>query len=349
MITAYKDTERMDTKILTNSREDIAAAAEILKSGGLVAIPTETVYGLAANALDEDAVKSIFAAKGRAQDNPLIVHIADMSGLSPLVREIPACVTALAEKFWPGPLTMIMKKSDAVAPAVTCGGDTVAVRMPQNEIARAIIAAAGLPLAAPSANLSGGVSPVSAAHCIADLDGRVDAVLDGGECSVGLESTVLLCTTDPPRLLRPGFVTVEQIESVIGKIEVDDAVLHPLKEGEKPASPGMKYKHYSPRANVIIVDADSDGYADFVNGIAGERVFALCFEEDCARMKVPFLSYGGEKDGSSQAAALFSALRRFDELGAKTVYARMPDSCGVGLAVLNRLLRSAGFSVVRVT
>lgn len=336
----------METVMLGANGHDIETAADILRNGGLCAIPTETVYGLAANALDEQAVRNIFIAKGRAQDNPLIVHISDISELPPLVKEIPDIVYRLAERFWPGPLTMIMYKSELIPDAVTCGGDTVAIRMPQNEIARKIIKATGRPLAAPSANLSGGVSPVTAQHCMRDLSGRVDAILDGGECTVGLESTVISCVTNPIRLLRPGFVTVDDLKSVCGEVLVDEAVLHPLKDGVKPASPGMKYTHYSPKAKVIILNGDSAAYCNYVNQNGGENVFSLCFDEDISALKVPYISYGGENDGAKQAERLFYSLRELDDMGARMIYARMPKSDGVGLAVLNRLLRSAGFHVI---
>lgn len=338
----------MNTRLLAANEHDISIAANILRAGGLCAIPTETVYGLAADALNETAVHNIFLAKGRAQDNPLIVHISDISELPPLVREVPDVVYSLARRFWPGPLTMIMYKSELIPDAVTCGGDTVAIRMPSNETARRIIKAAGRPLAAPSANLSGGVSPVTADHCVRDLNGRVDAILDGGECTVGLESTVISCVSEPIKLLRPGFVTVEQLKSAVGDVEVDDAVLHPLKDGVKPSSPGMKYTHYSPKAEVIIIDGDSGSYCDYVNKNGGENVFALCFDEDESALKIPYISYGGEADGAKQAEKLFLSLRRLDDLGARRIYARMPDSSGVGLAVLNRLLRSAGFHVIKL-
>jgi L-threonylcarbamoyladenylate synthase len=335
----------METKLLKSNETE--AAAEILKAGGLVAIPTETVYGLAANAFNETAVENIFKAKGRAQDNPLIVHISKFEELSPLVAEIPEKAKKLADKFWPGPLTMIMKKSDKIPSVVTCGMDTVAIRMPRHTIARKIIEQSGLPLAAPSANLSGGVSPTTAEHCIADLTGRVDAILDGGASEVGLESTVILMTTNPPRLLRPGFVTAEQIEEVIGDITIDNAILNPLAEGERPLSPGMKYKHYSPKAKVTIVDADSESYVKFVNSKKADGVFALCFEDDAPLLLVPYIVFGTEDNSECQAQKLFDSLREFDLLGAKKVYARMPSTDGVGLAVCNRLLRAAGFDVIK--
>ncbi len=338
----------MLTKLLKNTPEDIEIAGDILKNGGLCAIPTETVYGLAANAFDENAVKNIFTAKGRAQDNPLIVHISDIEQLKPLVLEIPEMVLKLADKFWPGPLTMIMKKSDLIPNAVTCGMDTVAVRMPNNETALKIIESAGVPLAAPSANISGGVSPVSAKHCIDDLNGRIDAILDGGDCLVGVESTVLLCTQNPPKLLRPGFVTPDDIKAITKDIIVDDAVLNPLKEGVKPSSPGMKYKHYSPTANVIMITGSSKHYINYVNQQNGDDVFALCFDEDTKNLTKPFVTYGSINDDKAQAANLFNALRILDEKGAKTVFAHSPDVNGVGLAVLNRLLRAAAFRIIEV-
>ncbi|MBQ2676059.1 MAG: threonylcarbamoyl-AMP synthase [Clostridia bacterium] len=338
----------METKVLNTTAQHIDTAAEILKSGGLVAIPTETVYGLAANALNAQAVKNIFVAKGRAQDNPLIVHVTSIDEIKPLVTEIPEKVYMLAEKFWPGPLTMIMKKSDLVPGEVTCGMDTVAIRVPSHKVARDIISRSGLPLAAPSANISGGVSPTTAQHCIDDLTGRVDAIVDGGSCDVGLESTVILMCNPTPRLLRPGFITKEQIESVIGKIDVDDAILNPLKDGVKPSSPGMKYKHYSPNAKVVILEGDDKAYCDYVNQHADEGVFALCFDEDAKQLKVPCICYGEHKDEKTQAAKLFSALRSMDEKGAKLVFARMPKADGVGLAVVNRLLRAAAFQVINL-
>lgn len=338
----------MNTLLLSSCDEDIEKAAEIIKNGGLVAMPTETVYGLGADAFNEAAVKEIFVAKGRAQDNPLIVHISRLDELKPLVKDIPHSALRLALKFWPGPLTLILEKSDLIPNSVTCGMDTVAVRMPAHPIAKRLIAKSGCPIAAPSANISGGVSPVSAEHCIKDLNGRIDAVIDGGKCKVGLESTIVLTTSDRPRLLRPGLITKEQIESCLNcKIDVDDAILNPLKDGEKPLSPGMKYKHYSPDAKVIIIDAMPNVYQCYVNQHKDTGVYALCFKEDKEKLRVPYICYGDENDDATQAAGLFDAMRKLDELGAKTVYARMPKPDGVGLAVLNRLLRAAGFEVIK--
>lgn len=327
-------------------KNEVAKAGKILRAGGLVAIPTETVYGLAANALDPVAVRKIYKAKGRPSDNPLIVHIAELSQLAPLVREVPESAVKLAETFWPGPLTIILKKSDLVPALVSGGLETVAVRLPSHPVAQAVIRAAGVPLAAPSANLSGRPSPTKFAHVREDLTGRVEALLDGGDCVVGVESTVITLAEDTPRILRPGGVTVEQLQGVLGRVEVDSAVLHQLGEGKKAASPGMKYRHYSPRAEVILLDASSEEYVSYVNSKGA--CHALCFWEDIPFLKVPAVSYGGRYDSAEQAKTLFSALLRLDELGAKKVFGRCPSKRGVGLAVYNRLIRAAGFQVIPV-
>ena len=325
--------------------QDLKKAGELLRAGGLVAIPTETVYGLAANALDGAAVKAIYQAKGRPSDNPLIVHICDFGQLPPLVREVPEAAKQLAQAFWPGPLTIILKKSDLV-PTETSGGlDTVAVRFPAHPVAQAVIREAGVPLAAPSANLSGRPSPTTFAHVEEDLTGRVDALVDGGDCAVGVESTVITLAEGVPKVLRPGGVTVAQLREVLGRVEVDPAVLHKLEEGKRAASPGMKYKHYAPQAQVYLVDASPEDYETYVNQ-KGDGT-ALCFDEDAPRLTVPFVSYGGRYDGAKQAHLLFSALHYLDQVGAKKAYARMPAKRGVGLAVYNRLIRAAAFRVLR--
>ena len=240
-------------KITSSDGEDIKEVGEILRRGGLAAIPTETVYGLAGNALDENTAKKIFEAKGRPSDNPLIVHISRFEQWEPLVKHIPASARLLADAFWPGPLTMILPKSDLVPQAVCGKLDTVAVRMPANEIALAIIESSGVPLAAPSANLSGKPSPTCASHVIDDMTGRIDAIVDSGDCNVGVESTVLSLVCDVPRILRPGRVTAEMIAEVVGEVEIDDAVFEKLREGQDVISPGTKYKHYSPDASVVLV------------------------------------------------------------------------------------------------
>lgn len=336
----------MDTLLLDgNHKNDIERAGELLKNGEVVGIPTETVYGLAANALDSAAVRKIFAAKGRPADNPLIVHIAELSQWAPLVREIPEKAMRLAEKFWPGPLTIILEKSDIIPPETSGGLETVGVRFPAHPIAQAVINAAGKPLAAPSANLSGKPSPTTYPHLCEDMNGRVAALVDGGDCGVGVESTVITLAGDRPRLLRPGGITLPQLESVLGSVEVDPAVLDKLQEGVTAASPGMKYKHYAPAAEVILVDASPKDFADYVN--QNTPCHALCFDEDSELLCVPHLSYGSRYDHAAQARKIFTALHNIDEMGAKKVFAHMPSKAGVGLAVYNRLIRAAAFRVVR--
>lgn len=336
----------MQTERLQADDAGFARAAAILQNGGLVGMPTETVYGLAGNALDGSVAKKIYAAKGRPSDNPLIVHIAAFSQLATLVQTVPPAAEKLAEAFWPGPLTIILPKADCIPDAVSAGMPTVAVRFPSHPAAQRLIRESGLPLAAPSANLSGRPSPTTAAHVLHDLGGRIDAVLDGGPCGVGVESTVITLADDPPRLLRPGGITLEQLRAVLGTVELDDAVLHPLKEGVRAASPGMKYKHYSPQADVIILNGTDAQYKAYVNAHAGPGVMALCYDGDEAGLAVPALCYGNRQDDSTLAHALFDALREVDVRGAKTVYARCPQPVGVGLAVCNRLMRAAGFEVI---
>lgn len=330
--------------IKTEYEKALGEASRLIKAGEVVAIPTETVYGLAANALDEEAVKKIYIAKGRPSDNPLIVHISDMSELAPLVKEIPEKVKKMAEKFWPGPLTMIMEKS-GIIPHTTSGGlDTVAVRMPENEYAKAIINACGVPLAAPSANLSGSPSPTNAKYVYEDMNGRIPLIIDGGKSEIGVESTVITFVTDIPTVLRPGGVTVEEIRDLIGEVKVDSAVLNELKDGEKAASPGMKYKHYAPHADITILKGSLEKFIEYTNG---KDFFALVFEGEEKYFKNA-VTYGKPSDGISEANRLFDALRELDEKGAVTVYARCPEITGVGLAVYNRLIRSAGFNIIEL-
>ncbi len=338
----------MKTQLLTSSPEDIALAGKILREGGLAAIPTETVYGLAANALNGSAVADIFAAKGRPMDNPLIVHISRLEQLESIVSSVPEEAVALAAEYWPGPLTIVMPKGESIPDEVSCGLDTVAVRMPSHPVARAIIDAAGVPLAAPSANLSGSPSPTTAAHVMADMDGRIAAVLDGGECSVGLESTVVSVCGEVPQLLRPGAVTPEMLKAVTGRLEINHAVLDDLAEGEKAASPGMKYKHYAPAAKVTILRGSREAFIAYCNVHAEEGTYALCFEGDGAELNIPSIEYGREDDLLSQAHGLFAALRELDGKGARRAFARCCEPEGVGLAVCNRLLRSAAFSVLDI-
>ncbi len=327
--------------------ESIDSAAALLRVGEVVGIPTETVYGLAANAFDEKAVAKIFKAKGRPQDNPLIVHISAFEEIRELVSAVPEAAKKLADAFWPGPLTIILPKSSRIPDAVSAGLPSVAVRMPSHSVARAVIARAGVPLAAPSANLSGSPSPTNAKTVFDDMQGRIPLILDGGGSRVGVESTVITLCTEVPRVLRPGGVTVEQLRAVLGAVEVDDAVLHQLKAGEKAASPGMKYKHYAPRADITIVRGSLAQFRQYVAEQAADA-FVLCFagEERDFPHAVP---YGAAESDSEQANRLFDALRELDALGAKTVYARCPSLDGVGLAVYNRLIRAAGFHLIDLT
>lgn len=335
----------MNTKILSTSEYDLALAGEMIKNGGLVAFPTETVYGLGANALDENAVKNIYLAKGRPSDNPLIVHVAKKEDIAPLVKEITPKAQALIDAFFPAPLTVILPKSEKINNTVSGGLDTVAVRMPENEIAQKVIECSGCPVAAPSANTSGLPSPTKAKYVIEDMMGKIDAIIDGGDCAFGVESTVITLASDVPMILRPGAVTKEMIETVIGEVQVASAVLQGMKEDETAASPGMKYKHYSPKAKVMIVDADKKTYENFVN--SQKNAFALCFEED--DVNIPKQTFGRESDDLSQARELFDALRKLDEMGAEKVYARIPKTTGVGMAVYNRLIRAAAFNIIDLT
>ncbi len=335
----------METKLLPANDEGIALACALLKEGQVVGMPTETVYGLAANALDPEAASRIYAAKARPSDNPLIVHIAEISQLDELVVGKPLLAERLAEAFWPGPLTMILHKKNIVPYATTGGLDTVAVRMPSHPAARRLIKESGLMLAAPSANLSGRPSPTKASHVMHDMNGRIPLILDGGDCQVGLESTVIAVDEDCVRLLRPGGITVEMLSEYC-EVIVDDGVLHQLRKGQKALSPGMMYKHYAPTASVIILVGSDDQFIRYVNTHAEPGVYAMASDEGAKMLHVPVLPFGGEADAISQAKMLFDCLRECDEKGASTLYVRMPDMKGVGLAVYNRLLRAAGFHII---
>ena len=336
------------TKHLTDRNEDLDSAAALLSAGEVVAIPTETVYGLAADAKNEEAVKAIFAAKGRPSDNPLIVHIASMEELAGLVSAVPPIAEALAAAYWPGPLTMIFSKAADVPHIVTGGLDTVAVRMPSHPVARKLITRSGCALAAPSANRSGSPSPTDARRVAEDMDGRIAAIVDGGACQVGVESTVISVADGHVRVLRPGAVTVEMLRAVAGDVDVDEAVLSPLREGVAVSSPGMKYKHYAPSARVILVRGDAAAYRDYVNTHKADGVTALCFDGEEDGLDVPFVTYGARTDAKTQAQRVFEALRQLDERQATVAYTACPSPEGIGLAVYNRLLRAAGFEVIEL-
>ena len=342
----------LKTEIINLSENDgiekYEYAKELILADEVVGMPTETVYGLAGNAYSENAVKKIFEAKGRPQDNPLIVHISSFNEIYDLVSAVPDSAKNLAEAFWPGPLTMILPKSDKVPYAVTAGLETVAVRFPSHPVANMFIKACGVPIAAPSANLSGKPSPTKASHVYNDLNGRIPLIIDGGDSEEGVESTVITLAGDTPRLLRPGNVTLSQLREVLGEVLVDDAVLNPLKKGEKVSSPGMKYKHYSPEADVIILKGSYPHFCDYVNKNAGEGVYAMVFEGEGAELSVPSFVYGSRTDYRSLSNKLFDVLRELDKIGAKRCFVRCPDENDDDLAVMNRLLRAAAFKVSEV-
>ena len=324
----------MKTQVLPITPESVALAARLLQQGELVALPTETVYGIAADARNGDAVKKIFEAKGRPQDNPLIVHICGMEMLNGIVSEVPERAKKLAAAFWPGPLTMVMPRG---------------VRMPSHPVVQQVIKASGVAFAAPSANLSGKPSPTNAPDTLADMDGRLPLILDGGESNVGVESTVVAVTGEHPMILRPGYVTKEQMEAVLGEeVLVSPAILEKLKDGEVARSPGMKYKHYAPKAQVTILRGDFAKYKEFIKQHTEPGVWALCFDGEGAQLGVPFIEYGKNHDGVTQAHHLFTALRDLDKHGAQVVYARCPEQDGVSMAVYNRLIRAAAFRVVEL-
>ena len=334
----------METKLAMAGDEIIEEAAELLKSGGIAAVPTETVYGLAANAYDVNAVRSVFRAKGRPQDNPLILHISSIEMLYDIAESVNPLALTLAEAFWPGPLTMIFPRR-AHVPAETCGGlDTAAVRMPRNRFTLALIERCGFPLAAPSANTSGLPSPTSAKHVYEDMNGIIPLIIDGGECRYGVESTVVCFEgEDAVRILRPGAVTPEMLREYC-HVVIDSGVLEKLGADAKVISPGMKYKHYSPNAEVYIVKGTDSDISAFLKSVSVNKIGFLGFGSEILPDSVTVFPYG--KNAEEQAENLFSSLREADAAGCTEVYVRMPDTAGIGLAVYNRLLRSAGFRVI---
>ena len=338
----------MKTQMLSaGNPETQAIAADLIKRGELVAIPTETVYGLGANGLDEAAVAKIFEAKGRPQDNPLILHIWDASQMELFCHDIPRAAYDLAERFWPGPLTIVLPARDNVPRRTTGGLSTVALRCPDNAVTRKIIELSGVPIAAPSANISGKPSTTTAQHVLHDHDGRIAAIVDGGPCRVGVESTIVDLTEDRPRLLRPGGISPEQLVAVLGDLVVDKAVTAQIDKDAVVKAPGMKYRHYAPAEPVVIVAGSREKAAAYIHRhfIPGDRV--LCFEEElplyaaCAP-----LAYGQEADAATLSAGLFAALRELDDPSIHQVYARCPVGGGVAYAVQNRLKKAAAFHIV---
>ena len=351
--------EKAMKTVMENMRDGIEEAGirragEILRRGGLVAFPTETVYGLGANALDEQAAAKIYAAKGRPSDNPLIVHIADWEDIERIVEEIPREARLLADAFWPGPLTMILKKSDAVPFATTGGLSTVAVRMPDHPVARELIRAGGGYVAAPSANTSGRPSPTKAVHVAEDMDGVIDMIIDGGDVEIGLESTIVDLTEEIPMILRPGYISKEMLEKVLGKVETDRGLLAD-NSGIRPKAPGMKYRHYAPRAPLIIVEGPQEAVRKKINelvarsaeeggqaGVIGTDESFDCYHNGLVK------SIGTREDELTIAQHLYSILREFDELNVTVIYSESFDTPGIGQAIMNRLIKAAGHQIITV-
>ena len=349
----------METKLIKIENDDygvLSEAAEIIKQGGLVGMPTETVYGLGANALDAQACRKIFEAKGRPGDNPLIIHICDFESLDRYTNitddEEKQLVYELSRAFMPGPVTMVLPKADIIPAEVTAGLDTVAVRFPVHKAARELIRLSGVPIAAPSANRSGSPSPTCAKHVMDDLCGKIDMIIDGGNCEIGLESTIIMPKDGKIKLLRPGAVTEEQL-SRFGEVEKDKAITTKLSSGETPLAPGMKYRHYAPAIPLVAVAGDEERVLEFFEEKLKEGHGVLCFEEQKMRlMKCAYsdriFSLGSRFDAEEQGRMLFMQLRRIDNSGLGMVYSVQPDMSGVGLAVYNRLIKACGFEVIRL-
>ena len=328
-------------------RREIQEAADIIRAGGLVAIPTETVYGLGADALNPEAVRRIYEAKGRPSDNPLIIHVPSADWLARYCVEVPESAYRLAEQFWPGPLTMILKRNPIVPDRTTGGLDTVGVRCPNHPVTLALIEAAGVPIAAPSANLSGRPSCTTAQHVLEDVGGKIDCILDGGPCAVGVESTIVDLTVNPPRLLRPGGLPLESLEKVLGKVELDAAVTRQMGEGERPRAPGMKYRHYAPAAPVTVVTGTPAKSAQYIRSQLNQDCGVICYDEFLPLFSdVIVRPFGSMQNRREQAQRVFDALRSFDATPVKQIFAQCPDTTGLGLAVANRLKKAAGFHTV---
>lgn len=332
-------------------------AGEILKNKGLVAFPTETVYGLGADALDSEASAKIYAAKGRPSDNPLIVHIADVNDLYRLSCDVNEQALKLAEAFWPGPLTIILKKSDIVPPSITGGLDTVAIRMPSHPTARELIRRSGVFIAAPSANISGKPSPTRAKHVIHDMDGRIDMIIADDTVDIGLESTIADVSGDVPTILRPGFITLEQIRGVLGNAMMDAGIMESVPDGVTPKAPGMKYKHYAPNAKITIIRGEQAAVADEIirrakqSSERGSRVAVMASSETAglyAGLGAAVFDMGSRLDEAEEARNLFAVLRALDEQEIEEVYSESFPTSGVGQAVMNRLTKAAGHMVVEV-
>ena len=343
-----------DTQILTIGYSTIIQASELLKNGEIIAIPTETVYGLAANALDDVAIRKIFTAKGRPSDNPLIVHIYNIDQVSLLAKDISKKAKLLMKTFWPGPLTLVLNKKQSVSSIVTAGLDTVAIRMPSHPVAFSILEQCNLPLAAPSANISGKPSPTTAQQVYEDLYGKIPAIVDGGTCQIGLESTVLDVSCEPPCILRPGAVTQEMIEEEIGKVTFDISILEPLKEGSTAKSPGIKHKHYAPNAEIQIIKGLEISVSRYVNrkilndNTNGVRSVILCCKEHAKNYPFDKIILGSIHHPETIAENLFNALREIDKQGYDKAYVQFYETKGLNAAIMNRLLKAASHNVIEV-
>jgi len=351
----------METKVIKIDRKNpdtelLKEAGRLLAQGGLVAFPTETVYGLGGDGLQETAAARIYAAKGRPSDNPLILHIADIKDMEKLAVDIPPLAYRLAEQFWPGPLTMILKKADVVPYTSTGGLDTVAVRMPSDEIAREIIRASGTYIAAPSANLSGRPSPTKAEHVIEDLSGRVEMIVDGGDSDIGLESSIIDLSGDVPMILRPGFITKEDFEQIVREVKFDTAVLATKPEESVVAkAPGMKYRHYAPKGQITIIEGETTAVVEKINALAAEqeakgiRTAVLCAEETKGLYKCGNIySLGSLKKEKEISAHLFAALRSFDTEQMEVIYSESFENTRLARAIMNRLRKAAGYQILKV-
>ncbi len=339
----------METKLFSTSSEDINNAGKILKNGGLIAFPTETVYGLGASAYDADAAEKIYTAKGRPSDNPLIVHICEKEQIDEIAEDVTEEAKMVIDTFMPGPITIILKKKNIIPKTVTAGLDTVAIRFPSHNVARALIKAAGVPIAAPSANLSGKPSPTKARHVINDMIGRIDGIIDGGDCNVGVESTIVDFTGDKPVILRPGGITYEDLKNAGIDAEIDKNILKSLSANEVPKCPGMKYKHYAPNADVTVVEGEKTVVKNKIKELLEEnrnKITGVLSMNDADYDTAVILNAG--KDNKEYAKNLFSALREFDELGVEVVFAEFCEDDGYGLAVKNRLYKAAGQKVIHV-
>lgn len=332
--------------------KSLVKAGEIIKSGGLVAFPTETVYGLGGDALNPESSRRIYAAKGRPSDNPLIVHIADIEDLEAIVAEVPESARKLAKAFWPGPLTMIMNKNDKVPYETTGGLDTVAIRMPCNEIALELIRNSGGYIAAPSANTSGRPSPTLARYCVEDLSGKIEMILDGGQVGIGLESTIVDLTSPTPMILRPGYITLDMLKEVLGEVDVDRTIIDGNSK-ERPKAPGMKYRHYAPKGKLTIVQGEQKKVIDYINlrakealsegrrvGIIGTDATLEFYHADVVK------SVGDRNDEKTIAHELFKVLREFDDENIEVMFSESFDDSGIGQAIMNRLLKAAGHDVI---